>query len=165
MAGFTVNPNFNFDDMNPNILGEEATSANQGTTSQFEEVAAGDASVGNPINPDNDPFMGLGALTTNDNFNPFLPIGDDNDPLMPSEALRTNDNPDLEQGQPLGQQGFQEAVRFDPTNVYNAEEEDWLKLTSEEEDDAFHRLMEMSSEEFDKMMREFPDEATAPGPS
>lgn len=166
MAGFAFNPNFNFNDIDPNVLGEEATSANQGTTSQVQEGAAGDASVANPSNPDNDPFMGLGALITNDNFNLSLPIHVDNDPFMPSGALTTNDNSNSEQGQSLGQQVFQEGISFDSTNVSNAEEDDWLKLTSEEEDEAFHRLMEMSPEEFDKMMREFPDDgSTALGPS
>lgn len=125
MAGFTFDPKFNFGAMNsnfgmdPKVLSEEATSANQGTISQSEEGAAGDSTVENPINPDNDPYMGLGALMTNDNF-----------------------------------------------NVSSVEEEDFLKTTDEEQDEAFHRLMEMSSEEFEKIMREFPDdENTVPGPS
>lgn len=42
------------------------------------------------------------------------------------------------------------------------EDEDWLTLTSAQQDEAFHRLMEMSQEEFDEMMRGFPDEAAGP---
>lgn len=184
MAGFTFDPNFNFGAMNsnfgmdPNVLGEEATSANQGTTSQSEEGAAGDSSVGNPINPDNDPYMGLGALMTNDNFNPRLPLDFDSDPFMATGARTTNVNSDPAHGQILNEQVFQVGVGFNPneshmpqshqiaTIVSNVEEEDFLKLTDEEQDEAFHRLMEMSPEEFEKIMREFPDdENTVPGPS
>ena len=186
MAGFTFDPNaiFNFDNMNanfdmdPNISGEEVTNANQRITSHSGEGASGDAGVANPISHDNDPFMGLGALVTNDNYNPALPIDEDNDPFMPAEAHTTNDNSDPDHGQIQHQQVFQESVGFNQNaglvsetsqvaaNDPSVEEEDWFKLTDQEEDEAFNRLMEMSPEEFEEMMRQFPDEeTTAPGPS
>ena len=80
---------------------------------------------------------------------------------------------------PVGniQQFFQEDVSFNPnvgleletnqvaTNLPGIEDEDWWKLTNEEEDEAFHRLMEMTLEDFEEMMRVFPGEAADPSPA
>ncbi len=179
MAGFGFDPNFDFDAMNanfgmdPNIPSEELPSTNQGTTSQ-SEGSAGDASVGIPSH-DSDPSVSQGALMTNANFSPFLPITDDNSPFVASGAP-TTDGPDPEHGQALYQQSFQESVGSNEphlpdtnqtaTNAFNVDEDDWLRFTNEEEDEAFNKLMEMSSEEFEKIMRALPDEEnTAPGPS
>ena len=192
MAGFAFDPNaiFNFDDvdanfeMYPDVFGEEeGTNANQGTTSHSGEGAVGDTGVGNLINYDNEPFVGLGALMTNDNFDPTRAISEDNDPFMAVEAptVTTYDNSDPEHGQTQHQQAFEESVGLSQNaglvpetnqvaaNVSSVEEEDWFKLTNQEQDEAFHRLMEMSPEAFEEMMRGFPAEEitalTAPGPS
>ena len=175
-SGSTVDPNaiFNFDDMDasfdmdPSVFGED-TDANQGTTSHSGEETAGDASMGNPINH---PFLSLGTPMTNSNYDPSLPIDEDNNPFAVA-AHTTNDNSDPVQGHIQHQQVFQESVGFNqnaglapkpsqvPANASNVEEKDWFKLSDAEEDEAFNRLMEMSPEEFQEMMREFPDEETA----
>ena len=187
MAGFAFDPNaiFNFDDvdanfeMYPDVFGEEeGTNANQGTTSHSGEGAVGDTGVGNLINYDNEPFVGLGALMTNDNFDPTRAISEDNDPFMAVEAptVTTYDNSDPEHGQTQHQQAFEESVGLSQNaglvpetnqvaaNVSGVEEEDWFKLTNQEQDEAFHRFMEMSPEAFEEMMRGFPaEEITALG--
>ena len=187
MAGFAFDPNaiFNFDDvdanfeMYPDVFGEEeGTNTNQGTTSHSGEGAVGDPGVGNLINHDNEPFMGLGALMTNNNFDPTRPVSEDNDPFMAVEAptATTYDNSDPDHGQTQHQQFFEESVGLSQNaglapetnqvaaNVSGVEEEDWFKLTNQEQDEAFHRFMEMSPEAFEEMMRGFPaEEITALG--
>lgn len=81
----------------------------------------------------------------NENFNPFLPIADDNSPFMAQGALQT-EGPESKHGQAMA------------TIAFNVEEDDWLQLTNEEQDEAFNRLMEMSPKEFEKMIKELPDE-------
>lgn len=118
MAG-TFDPNaiFNFDnmdanfDMDPNVFGEEVTEANQGTTSQFGEEAVGDASIGNPINHGNNPFVSLGTPMTNNNYDLSLPINEDKNPLAVA-AHATDGNFDPVQGQIQHQKVFQESVGF-----------------------------------------------------
>ncbi|MCJ1349813.1 hypothetical protein MMC31_008054 [Peltigera leucophlebia] len=176
MAGFAFDPNFNFDDVNanfevdPNNFGEgEGTNANRESTIYFGEGAVGDAGVVNPINHENDLFLGPGALMTNDNFDPTRPIDGENDPLMAVESRTAYDNPDTEQEQTQHQQVFPDRAPETnqvAANVSNVEEEDWFRLSDQEQDDAFHRLMEMSNEEFEEMMRDFPaEEIPTPGPS
>ena len=141
MAGFTFTPT-DFDDLNvnfntyPSVFGEEFSNENQGATSHSVEGVAENAVVGNlPVNVENDLFA-------SPDFDPSLPISDENDPFVRNLAPEPN----------------QVAA-----NLPTVEEEDWLQLTSEQQDEEFHRLMEMSPEDFQKMMSEFPDET--PGPS
>lgn len=47
-------------------------------------------------------------------------------------------------------------------DIPSIEEEDWFKLTSGQQEEEFHNLMEMSPEDFDKMMSEFPDGILGP---
>lgn len=116
--------------MDPVIFGEEITNEDTETIGQSEGVS-GDSLVGNsPTNNDNDPFVSLGAITTNLNYDPSLPISEGKDPFASLGA-------------------------FD-------EDEDLLTFTSVQQDEAFHRLMEMSQEAFDEMMRGLPDEAEGP---
>lgn len=151
MSGFTFTPNtsFNLDDLNVNfnmdsrVFGEEFSNENQGTNSQSGEGVVGSAVRENiPVNDDNDPFMSLGPLTTNENFDPSRLVSDDNDQFVGT----------------LGSKPNQAAENFP-----SVEEEDWFKATSEQQEEEFHRLMEMSPEEFEEMMSKFPDET--PGPS
>lgn len=153
MAG-TFDPNaiFNFDDMDanfdmdPNVFGEEVTEANQGTTSHSGEEAAGDASIGNPINHGNNPFVSLGTPMTNNNYDLSLPINEDNNPVAVA-AHTADDNFDPVQEQIQHQKVFQESVGFNQdagiapetsqvaANAPKVEEEDWFKLTDAEEDE------------------------------
>ena len=132
-------------------MGGGLASTNQGATSQSGGTA-GDTSEWVPVH-DIDPFVDPEALMPNKNFNLFLPIADDNDPFMARGALQT-EGPESEHGQAMA------------TNAFNVEEDDWLQLTNEEQVEAFNRLMEMGPEEFEKMMKELPDEdITSSGPS
>lgn len=173
MAGSAFDPNaiFKFDE-------EEGKNANQGATSHSGEVATGDAGVENPINYENDPSVGLEGYMTNDSYDPSTPIDDHNDPFMAIAARTTHDNPDLQHGPTQHQQVFEENVNFNQNaalapetsqvaaNVPSVEDEDWFKLSDQKQDEAFHRLMEMSTEDFDEMMRNFPaEEETVAGPS
>ena len=129
--------------MDPRVFGEEFSNENQGTNSQPGEGVVGNAVIENlPVNDDNDPFMGLGPLATNENFDPSRLVSDDNDPFVGT----------------LGSEPNQAAAKFP-----SVEEEDWFKATSEQQEEEFHRLMEMSPEDFEEMMSKFPDET--PGPS
>ena len=156
MDGFEFNPNFDFDAMNASFgldpnLSEESASSNQGATSQSGGTA-GDTSERVPVH-ENDPFVDPEALMPNENFNPFLPIADDNNPFIARGALQT-EGPESEHGQAMAM------------NAFIVEEDDWPELTNEEQDQAFNRLMEMSPEEFEEMMKEIPDEdITTSGPS
>ena len=69
---FTSNTASKSDDLNaglnidPNILGVEATNENEGTINQSEEDVTGDIVAGNLlVNNNNGPFVSLIALTTN----------------------------------------------------------------------------------------------------
>ena len=151
MASFTFTPNTSSDlddlninfNMDPSVFSEEFSNENQGTTGQSGEGVAGNAFMGNlPVDDEIDPFVGLGSLTTNQNYDPSLPISDDNDPFLGTLAPEPN----------------QVAANFPSIG-----EEDWSKVTNEQQDEEFHRLMEMSPEDFEKIMSEFPD--GMPGPS
>lgn len=63
---------------------------------------------------DNDPFVDLGALTTNENFGPSLSISHNKDPFVSLGALSTNNNFDPVHGQTQNQQDSQETVGFNP---------------------------------------------------
>lgn len=176
---FTSNTASNLDDlnaslsMNPNIFGEEFTNENHEAISESGEGTTVDILTGNlPTNNDNNPSVSLGALTANFNYEPSLPISDGKNLSVGLGDFASNDNFNPVYGQTQTQQGFQEGFSFNPnvgfasetnqvaTNLPGVEEEDWLNMTSEEADEAFHRLMEMSLEDFEEMMRGFPDEAT-----
>lgn len=134
-----LNLNFNMD---PSVFGEEFSNENQGTTSQPEEGVAGNTSMGNlPVADENGPVVGLASLTTNVNPEPSVPVSNDNDQFVGTLAPEPN----------------QAAANFP-----SIEEEDWFKVSTEEQEAEFHRLMEMSSEDFEKMMSEFPDEILGP---
>lgn len=103
----------------------------------------GNAVVGNlPVNDDNNSFMSPESLITNKNFDPSLPISNDNDPFIGA----------------LGSEPNQAAANFP-----SVEEENCFKVTSEQQEEEFNRLMEMNPEDFEKMMSKFP--AGTPGPS
>lgn len=176
---FPSNTASNLDDLNaglnmdPDIFGEEATNENEGTISQSEEAVTGDTVMGNlPVNNNNDPFVSLGALTTNFNYDPSLPIS--NDPFMGYGGFAVNNDYSTVHGQTQDQQVFQEVANFDPnvglapganqvaTNLPAVEEDHWLNLTNEEQDEEFQRLMEMSPEEFEELMRAVPHDAAGP---
>ena len=178
---FTTNTASDSDDLNasinidPNIFGEEPTNENEGTMSQSEEGVTGDTVVGNlSVNNNNDPFVSLGALTTNFNYDPSLPISDGNDPFMGYGGFAVNNDYSPVHGQTQHQQVFQEVTSLDATvglasgsnqeatNLPAVEEENWLNLTDEEQDEAFQSLMEMSAEEFERIMSAIPNEAADP---
>ena len=156
--------------MDPVVFAEEFSNTNQGTTSQSEESVAGNASlenlpVGNesgsffgleslttnvagnaslgnlPVDNESGPFFGLGSLTKNVNFEPSIPVSNYNDQFLGTLV------PEPNQG---------------GANFPCIEQEDWFKAAAEEEDEAFNRLMEMSSEDFEKMMSEIPDGILGP---
>ena len=171
---FTSNTASNLDDSNTNV-NMDPTDANEGTITQSEEVVTSDAVLGNPpVNNDNDPFVNLGALTSNFDYDPSLPVSDVNDPFMGYGGFAVNNDYNPIHRQTENQQAFQEGASFNAnvglapetnqaaTNLPAVDEENWLNLTNEEQDEEFQRLMEMSPEEFDKIMRAIPSEATRP---
>ena len=177
---FTSNTASNLDDLNaslnmgPNIFGDEATNENDGIMSQSEEVV-GDAAMGNiPVNNDNDPFVSMGGLPTNFNFDPSLGISDVNDPFMGYGGFAVNNDYNPVHGHTENQQVFQEDTSFNAnvglapetdqvaTNLPAVEEENWLNLTNEEQDEEFRRLMEISPDDFEELMRAIPIEAAGP---
>lgn len=127
-----------------------------------------------PANNNNDPFVSLGALTTNFNYDPSLPISSDNDPFMGYGGFAVNNDYSTVHGQTQDQQVFQDDASFDPnvglapgtnqvtTNLPAVEEDQWLNLTDEEQDEEFQKLMEMSLEEFEEMMRAISHDAAGP---
>ncbi len=72
------------------------------------------------------------------------------DALVGNTPISNDNDPFSEGGDPFASLGTFE------------EDEDLLPLTSAQQDEAFHRLMEMSPEAFDEMMRGFPGEAEGP---
>lgn len=175
---FTSNTASNLDDLNaslsidPIIFGEEAINENEGTTSQSGEGEAEGTVAGNPpANNNDDPFASLGALTRNFDFDPSLPISDGNGLFMEYGGFAVNSDYSPVHGQTQDQQVFQEDnASFNPnmglapgpnqvaTNLSAVEEEDWLNLTDEKQDEQFQRLMAMSPEEFNEIMSAIPDE-------
>lgn len=81
--------------------------------------------------------MGSRSLTKNKSFDPSFPVSD-NDYLL---ALKPN---------------------HVTANFPSIEEEKLFKVINEEQEEEFHRLLEMSPEDFEKMMSEFPDGMLGP---
>lgn len=101
MAAFTFTSNIasHSDDLNarlnidPNVLGVEATNENEGTISQSEEGVTGDIVAGNLlVNNNNDPFVSLRALITNFNWDSSLLVSDGNDPFMGYGGFAVNND-------------------------------------------------------------------------
>lgn len=96
----------------------------------------------------------------NENFGPSLSISHNNHPFVSLGALSTNNNFDPVHGQTQNQQKSQESVGFNPnedlapeTNQVAAkfprdDEEDWFNLTNEKQEEAFRRLLEMGPGDF-----------------
>lgn len=162
---FTSNTASNLDELNaslnidPKIFSEGVTNENEGNISQSEEGVAGDTIVGNhPAHNNDDPFGSLGAPTANLNYDPYLPGSDGKDPFVGYGGFAVNSDFSPVHGPTQGQQVFQEANQV-ATDLPAVGEEDWLKLTNEEQDEEFQKLMEMSAEEFEEIMRAIPNEA------